>query len=190
MRCGLTIRILAMVLVVGAVAAGGLWAQHEISRRTQQEVRSIAAAEYAASDKARVMQVAFKTQVQEWKNLLLRGYNAERLAKHRAAMIAAGAEADRLAMELLTVAHEQERGLLESFRSSHDDLGKRYARALSQVEMAEEWDFKGGDVAVTGIDRKPNELCDGIVAAFTARARDRLDPSSTAVATKSSKSPE
>src|SRR5690242_17027387 len=53
-----------------------------------------------ALDSARDAQVHFKTQIQEWKNILLRGQNPEAFAKYRESFIAEGKESESQLLRL------------------------------------------------------------------------------------------
>ncbi len=73
------IRLLLMVIAMGALLAGAaLLALHQVIDTYKTGV--------AASQRQEVLTAqlgaAFKTQVQEWKNVLLRGHDAEQLKKY------------------------------------------------------------------------------------------------------------
>jgi methyl-accepting chemotaxis protein len=88
--------------------------------------------EVAAQDQARQVQVAFKIQVQEWKDVLLRGRDSESLAKHRTGFLTqevrVGALADTLAGTL--AGDSSDARTLERFRAAHAAMGVRYREAL------------------------------------------------------------
>jgi len=116
-------------------------------------------------DQVRIMQVGFKKQVQEWKNILLRGSDPTDLATYRAsfaresdAVRATGAALKR------TVSDAEARELLDQFLDAHRALGRKYDEALEPFLVGRGLDPRAADTVVRGQDRAPTDLLDHIVA--------------------------
>ncbi|MEX6502304.1 methyl-accepting chemotaxis protein [Pseudomonas sp. 25A3E] len=106
----------------------------------------------------------FKVQVQEWKNVLLRGQDAENLSKYWAQFEAQ----ERKVQELLGQMASQAKGdaglrsEIESLRSEHLKLGQNYRKGRDAF-LAAGADAKAGDAAVKGIDRAASEQMSKLV---------------------------
>jgi methyl-accepting chemotaxis protein len=115
-------------------------------------------------DTARRMQVVFKIQVQEWKNILLRGGDPDDLAKYTAAFEHREAEVRELAASLVTTL---ERGPIVdrvgTFVGQHEVLGRRYREAMALFAAATDDPYRA-DRSVRGMDREPTDLVDLVVA--------------------------
>jgi len=105
-----------------------------------------------------VMTSAFKTQVQEWKNVLLRGSDPALLAKHwqsfeqeEAAVQTRGTALQR------EIRDEQAKALVAEFLTAHLAMGVAYRKGLQAYEDGR-FDSRNGDNAVRGIDRKATEI--------------------------------
>lgn len=104
------------------------------------------------------MLINFKTQVQEWKNTLLRGYDTknrekywERFQKREQSIQESGTEL------LANLPNGQAKDLVSSFLASHKEMGIAYRKGFSAFEQSG-YDHKAGDKAVKGIDREPAKL--------------------------------
>lgn len=101
----------------------------------------------------------FKIQVQEWKNVLLRGHDPAQLDKYWAKFEdkeqAVSEEAKRLADRLAN--YPEAKAILNEFLSEHRILGAAYRKGLNEYKL-QGFDAKAGDVAVSGIDRAPTKL--------------------------------
>ncbi len=108
----------------------------------------------------------FKKQVQEWKDTLLRGRNAEALAKHwgnfQEREKDVGSKAEHLANSISDPKTAQ---LVKQFVLAHKSMGDAYRRGFQEFK---DHGFEGavGDAAVAGIDRAPTE--------FLGKAKDIL----------------
>ncbi len=100
----------------------------------------------------------FKSQVQEWKNILLRGNDPEKLAQYRrqfdqeARAVQQGLEA---AIPLI-----QEKALqsaIHDLRLQHQGLGEKYHEALKQFDPANPGAGQQIDHLVTGVDRQSSQ---------------------------------
>ena len=106
------------------------------------------------------MGAAFKTQVQEWKNTLLRGKNPKDLDKHWAAFAAREREVGEQASKLVQgLPAGDERALVEKFAAAHRVMGQNYRKAFDLFK-AGGFDPVAGDVAVQGMDRDAFKLLD------------------------------
>jgi methyl-accepting chemotaxis protein len=114
----------------------------------------------------------FKLQVQEWKNVLLRGSDPEALVKYWGQFEATEKKVQQAVGELAKrVGEPAIRGQLESFVKAHQEMAAGYRKGLEAYKVAG-FDSKVGDKAVKGIDRAPAELLEkaaqGLAAAVNA----------------------
>ncbi|WP_312440091.1 methyl-accepting chemotaxis protein [Janthinobacterium sp.] len=128
--------------------------------------RSVALTE--AIDTARSAQVEFKIQVQEWKNILLRGGDAAAFQRYREAFVASGAQTRKELKQLqaLMTGLQLDAAAVERAVQAHDALGVAYLAALQQYDGARAGSAQAVDAQVKGMDREPTRQIDAIVAAI------------------------
>jgi len=127
-------------------------------------------------DAARVMQLTFKKQVQEWKDILIRGWNAEALKTYKAAF---HHEQESVALQAValsaTVDDAEIGGVIDQFAAAHRNLGENYAAGLQKFEAAQGSNLREIDALVKGQDRPPTDLVDKVVALLDQRTVQSLE---------------
>lgn len=113
----------------------------------------------------------FKTQVQEWKNVLLRGQNPAALDKYWSAFQAQEQEVQTILAELgaLDGLQEKTKTGVRELSAEHRRLGEAY-RTGYQSFMAAGQDAQAGDAAVQGVDRAASAQMNTLVADLRADA--------------------
>ncbi len=153
---------LAALLVV---AFGG-WRALTSSSAESAAALAKSAALTTAVDTARSAQVQFKVQVQEWKNILLRGSDPEQLARYTEAFKKSGVvtngELQKVNSVLATLGLSTP--LVGEAIAAHEQLGTAYLEALTQFDPAKPDGYKEIDALVKGKDREPTKKIDEIVA--------------------------
>jgi hypothetical protein len=132
-----------------------------------------------ALDVAREAQVAFKIQVQEWKNTLLRGGAPADFTRYFASF---EAQERRVAGNLQALAGMAaflglDARAVEEAQSAHRTLGARYREALARYDGADAASASAVDALVRGIDRPLDQSID----ALADSARGRLDAVQTEI---------
>lgn len=177
--------VLVAMIINAAIAYLGL--RHVDKRYSTQLQRTHALSD--ASDDAREAQVHFKIQVQEWKNVLLRGRDPDDFARHRKAMVN---EAE-LVQQALRRLNDKTAGLglnaettgARSLASQHQALLTQYLGQIDAWPAGTRADATPLDKAVRGIDRQLNTDIDQLAnrlneiavaerKAAAERARDTL----------------
>jgi methyl-accepting chemotaxis protein len=124
--------------------------------------------------------VAFKTQVQEWKNTLLRGKDPKGLDKHWGAFNKIERDMAAQAKALIATLPDGEgKSLVQKFAQAHATMGQQYGKALEAFKAAG-FDPTAGDVAVKGMDREPARLLD--------EAANKIQADSSAIAAQAAES--
>ncbi len=122
-------------------------------------------------DRARGAQVNFKTQVQEWKNILLRGKDPEAYEKHLRSF---SEEARKVTQSLAETKSEAqkldlaERLKIDDVLLTFSKLEPAYREALSKFDRSQPDPAALVDKAVRGIDRAPSQAIDALVAGIQA----------------------
>nr|WP_137821298.1 methyl-accepting chemotaxis protein [Pseudomonas sp. D(2018)] len=120
----------------------------------------------------------FKVQVQEWKNVLLRGKEQESLNKYWSQFEGQEAKVQTLLGKLLDKAQGLEDSALkakvESLRNEHRNLGIAYRKGRDAF-IAAGADPIAGDNAVKGIDRAASEQMSALVAELHARGTQQSE---------------
>nr|WP_315238544.1 methyl-accepting chemotaxis protein [uncultured Albidiferax sp.] len=117
----------------------------------------------------------FKVQVQEWKNVLLRGKNPEQLARYWKAFEAKESEITQAASQLQQALPPGDaRGLVERFAQAHQAMGASYRKGFEAFKAAD-FDPTVGDKAVQGMDREPAKLLDEAEKAIATDSRAVAD---------------
>jgi len=114
-----------------------------------------------AIDEVRHIQVDFKKQVQEWKNILIRGHEENDFKKYNQGFLARyeNVRVRGKTVEELGITPEQ-LTILNRFMNAHKVLQESYLIALSTFEGSERIDYKTADKMVRGLDRPPTDLLD------------------------------
>jgi methyl-accepting chemotaxis protein/methyl-accepting chemotaxis protein-1 (serine sensor receptor) len=166
----LTWRIILSVgvaILVGVAASGALIWQLRATSAAYDTLMGQTDVRY--QDRARVMQVDFKTQVQEWKNLLLRGHNYADFQKYHDQFKQEETAVRVGAQSLLKdVTDPQAARQIQDFLAAHESMGKAYATAIQAFSATKGQDPAAADAMVKGIDRAPTESIDAIVERLQA----------------------
>jgi methyl-accepting chemotaxis protein len=137
-----------------AAAAFGFWQSYVSIRTFDQDV--VPGQRLAVTVEA--IEIAFKKQVQEWKDTLLRGKNPEALNKHWTAFQQREGDVQHLAEQMSrSIVDPEAAGLISQFVAAHKTMGEAYRRGLQEFKD-HDFDSTAGDKAVAGIDRAPTEL--------------------------------
>lgn len=127
-------------------------------------------------DTARLAQTHFKKQVQEWKNILLRGNDQKLYEQH----IKSFENEERLVKENLLLVDKMADSLkfvVPQIRETikvHERLGNQYREALNSYKGADLKSAVAVDKIVRGIDREPTDRVDEIVDTLKRQADKRL----------------
>ncbi|MES2150605.1 MAG: methyl-accepting chemotaxis protein [Pseudomonadota bacterium] len=129
-----------------------------------------------AIDTARNAQVEFKIQVQEWKNILLRGNDPAQLAKYTASFrkSAATTHAELQKVNALLARLGLRTALVDESMGALEALNQNYLGALQQYDSANAGSFRLVDTLVKGMDRAPTKKIDEIVEFIQGQARQAL----------------
>ena len=152
---------LGLVIIVLAALAGLGSAWRNLSAEVPVEV--------ARKAQAELLQREFRLQVQEWKNVLIRGADEALRERHLAAFDAEGRRIEALAGTLATSRDEQTRTLANRFLAEHRALEARYRGAL-EAFAASGYDTQAGDALVRGADRAVGATLDALAARASERA--------------------
>ena len=164
--------VMGAMTVILAVVASVLLVQ---LREVTTTYDGILGSEVHSALQAREMQVEFKKQVQEWKDILLRGFAPADLATYSQQFHDESAKVDQLGDDLLaSTPDEAVRAEVRQFRTEHDTLNRNYEAALTAFVAAGAKDPTVPDRAVRGQDRPPTDRIDGIVARLETAVADRV----------------
>ncbi|TQM06557.1 methyl-accepting chemotaxis protein-1 (serine sensor receptor) [Pseudoxanthomonas sp. 3HH-4] len=151
---------LAVILLCALAGLGSAWLS--LSTEVPEEVAQAAEGERLSRD--------FRVQVQEWKNILIRGHDEEQRTKYVGAFDQKGREVAALAKTLSSgIADPQARRLAADFAIQHRELEGNYRAALVQFAAAG-YDTQEGDRLVKGMDRQLGETLEALVARTKAIA--------------------
>lgn len=134
----------------------------ETAVHVQRRADILAAIEAAA--------ISFKTQVQEWKNILIRGNNPDQFMRY----VDGFAKAEASVQEHLkaAIALQKEEGVAtataEALALEHIQLGKNYRTALEQFNQQDPEAGKVVDKLVSGMDRETSRQMEELSAATSA----------------------
>ena len=168
------------LLVAAAVSVGYLGVSDSVGAFhlvTEREIQH----EHAVNG----MVIDFKKQVQEWKNVLLRGADTKQRDKYWGKFQQQEEAIQAAGVSLLEAMPASEaRGQVEEFLRLHKDMGLAYRRGL-QAYVDAGFDAAAGDNAVKGIDRAPTDLLEEVAGRIAQHARDATAAALTQASTAS-----
>jgi len=148
------------------------------------EFNSLLSTNVQAEREVSDLNLSFKIQVQEWKNVLLRGKDPEKLQKYwdqfSTLQKEIQTEGDSLASKL---PNDDSKKLLQDFLRSHEAMYSKYEAGLNAFKAAD-FDPSAGDKAVTGIDRELTKMlsdCATLINKKAIETSDELAASSSRV---------
>jgi hypothetical protein len=165
-----------MFLCIFAIALTGLfgiWYSHEQSHQALDRLSALT----RLIDSARQAQVEFKIQVQDWKNLLLRGQNAEDFANYSKRF----ADQDRLVQFALAAVRDSAtlpaelRDEAASLATDHATLLPKYQSAAAAYSSTDPSTIFTVDQSVRGIDQKLNARIDALARQLSEKETALLD---------------
>jgi methyl-accepting chemotaxis protein len=155
----------ALTAVVGGVGYYGLNRALVDSGSIIQQTKERGRFVTQAVDLARTAQVTFKKQVQEFKDVLLRGKNADDYAKYFKGFAGdeASTQQNLAALKALLTQSGIDTSLVEKTTSDHASLSLKYREALKSYDPALPNPSAAVDKLVRGIDRSTTDEIDGVV---------------------------
>lgn len=122
-------------------------------------------------------QLHFKRQVQEWKDLLLRGNDPADYAKYDSNFMKEESEVKARLEELKTTMKQLnvDTSKVDEFVKTHAELGQRYHEALKSYDIKNPQSAHIVDKMVKGMDRQPTEQIDAIAEAMQKQETEAFE---------------
>jgi len=132
--------------------------------------------EVAAQRQSDRINIEFKRQVQEWKNVLIRGHGDKNRNKYwgkfqKQELVVANLSGE---LEQLLAFKPSLQSKVNQFIQSHKTMGQAYRQGFQQF-VDSGYDHKVGDVAVKGIDRAPSKQLDELSAEINKTAKQQAE---------------
>jgi methyl-accepting chemotaxis protein len=166
--------LLAFMNALLFVASGYAW--YAIARLNDQLAGTILLQTQieATSDLARRSQLDFKKQVQEWKDLLVRGQDRELFDKHMKGFTerSAAVNQDLVSLNTQAVAIGMASHFADKAIAEHDELDRKYLEAIKSYRAGDATSAIEADKAVRGMDRAPTDHIDELVRAVSNRGEE------------------
>jgi methyl-accepting chemotaxis protein len=160
-----------LILIAALMAVGFLWKLDQIQSITDHTLERVGRADLAATT-ALQAQSDFKIQVQDWKDVLIRGNDKQAFDKYFDGF----KQQERLVAEKLAALNNLAKDMhastaeIESLTRELAGLGENYRKALEHFDASNPETGKAVDKLVAGMDRKPTEEFDAIVDSASKRA--------------------
>ncbi len=151
------------LLLIGALLVFTIGNVYLLSERKGQieGYQSVIRTESALITEARGIQVLFKKQVQEWKNVLLRSRGPADHQKYLTSFLKYESQVQQRSQSLSArlTGYPSVKDVVDSFLLEHQVLAERYGKALAT--LSSDGPF-AADRLVRGIDRAPTDIFDGV----------------------------
>lgn len=175
------VSLVVILLLAGWLASGRLLNATDIAYQHGLELTQ-------AVDVAREAQVAFQRQVQEWKNVLIRGGDPELRSRHWQGFEAQEATMDKqlqqLGPKLTDLGMEALTETVQHIIDNHKTLGQRYRSALNSQSTLDAKAQMAIDTQVRGMDRPTSAGIDTLVNDLQKRVTQRFNDEASAVRNK------
>lgn len=150
------------------------------------DYRTLMSQHVSAENQINDMNFNFKVQVQEWKNVLLRGHNNDQLKKYWGKFQDQEEKIQSAGRDLIPqLPPGDKRDLISTFINSHKEMGQAYRKGYDAF-IASGFIHTEGDKAVKGIDRAPSTQLKEAAALFKKERQDfaeKVDSDSSMIST-------
>lgn len=164
--------MLVSVFALAFTGLFGVWYSHEMANAANEELSVLG----RLIDTARQAQVEFKIQVQDWKNLLLRGQNPKDFTNYSERLPAQSATVQETLKQMLASRQlpAELRPEIESIATEHAELLAKYQAAAARYSQTDPATIFAVDGSVRGIDQKLNDRIDRVAAQLAELEARRL----------------
>ncbi|AOY88328.1 methyl-accepting chemotaxis protein [Marinobacter salinus] len=178
-------RVLSVVLAANLIVASVAVVYLSFSLRVKDDFNVLVSDQMVRALQSQDILSEFKTQVQEWKNVLIRGADPEQLEKYWGRFQAREASIQQQLDDLIPRLQEPEaKALMARFQKAHGEMGRAYRKGFNAFTRSG-FDSGAGDKAVQGIDREPARLIDSATDAVRAASLDEAKRLNTVVTERS-----
>ena len=170
--------LLGCIAILGVLIAGGFGINRLASfdRQLEEDLQEVREGIEMMLDITEA-NIAFKTQVQEWKNILLRGDNSESFERYKKSFLQSEKtvqEKLRAAVKAMQKEKNPLTGKAEEVIKLHAELGQVYAKEIAQWDIKDPANTKKGDQALSGKDRAASEAMTKLVEEMENTEREHL----------------
>jgi methyl-accepting chemotaxis protein len=165
----------SLMLIATALWGAGYWLESRITAQAGELAETLSRVA-RAGDMAREAQNGFKTQVQEWKNMLVRGYDSAQMAKYREGFEKSEKEVEEDLAKLKALLKDLDVAVdaVDKTSQEHRSLGAKYREALATWKDKDPLAYRAVDAQLKGIDRPMNEAI-GALAESTFKEAKRIE---------------
>lgn len=160
------------VLVLATAGLFGVWSAH----RQAEDALSQANHLTSLTDASRKAQVDFKTQVQMWKNLLLRGQRSEQFQNYRDKLLT---QEEKVQNDIAEIEKAGELPTdivseITQIQVDHAAVNQAYAQGAALYVVGDPTSIFRVDASVKGVDQALNERFDRLAERLAAHRTDEL----------------